>query len=227
MEIAEFAKFATSRAPQKRVIFFRTAKATGASEFLRHLASNGDPNALNIYMDMATGGVSQLAEALKESRERSIAFKLGNLLQTWPLAALLFRLAPIASIGLSPVTRIGAIALVGLGEGILIEPFPSLATSRICRMATTWPKPNIFFYLDNAQKKAHEIIQLTRACVSDEHYAHVRFVLVVTDEFRRRFALRGFPTTAAIPSNQRTRGSFPSYRRRICGGAGLRQGCRI
>ena len=134
-------KFATTLAPVRRIVFFRTARATGASEFLRHLAATGNRNAIHIYMDMATGNLGQIADALKDQRDRSLVYRLGNFMRAGPVMALLTRIVPIVTALLSPLTRVGATALAGLGEGILIEPFPSLATSRICRMAVTWPRP--------------------------------------------------------------------------------------
>lgn len=199
IEIATFKKFVATRNPCKRLIVFRAPKSSGASEFLRHIAANQSQAAISIYMDMAAGGVSQLADALKECRDQRLLCRLGNFLQAAPLVGFLSRIASISSGALPLLARLGATALMGIGEGILVEPFPSSSTSRICRMALTWPKPEIYFHLDNAQKRASEIIQLTRACASDEHYAHVRFVLAVTDEndgdmpyssFRRRLPFR-------------------------------------
>ncbi|MES2938465.1 MAG: hypothetical protein V4864_12345 [Pseudomonadota bacterium] len=195
VEIARFRGFVAARNPCKRAIVFRAPKSSGASEFLRHLAEGQGQSEISIYMDMAAGGVSQLADALKECRDQRLLCRLGNFLQAAPLSGLLSRIATISSGALPLLARIGATALMGIGEGILVEPFPSTSTSRICRMAVTWPKPDVYFFLDNVQKKASEIIQLARACASDEHYAHVRFVLAVTDEnegdipyasFRRR-----------------------------------------
>lgn len=195
MEIAKFREFVATRNPSKRVIVFRASKSSGASEFLRYLVANQGMAGISIYMDMAAGGVSQLADALKEGRDQRFLCRLGNLFQAGPLAGLLSRIMMASSAALSPLARMGATALIGIGEGIVVAPFPSSSASRICRMAVTWPKPEVYFFLDNAQKKASEIIQLARACASDEHYAHVRFVLAVTDEiegdlpyasFRRR-----------------------------------------
>lgn len=199
VEIAEFRQFAALPDRSKRVIFFRTGKASGTSEFLRHLATTGERPAIYVYMDMMTGGIAQLADALKEKRSRSVIYRIGDFLQAGPISAMFSKALAIASIGLSPLARIGAVVLTGIGEGILIEPFPSLSTSRICRMAATWPKRDIYFLLDNAQKKAHEIIQLSQACSSEKHYSNVRFVLAITDEtegdlpyadFRRRLPFR-------------------------------------
>jgi len=198
-EIARFRKFAVTREPCKRVIIFRASKASGASGFLRHLAANQDKAGFSIYMDMAAGGVSQLADLLKESREQRFLCRVGNFLQAGPIASLASKLLAIGASTLPLFWRTGATALIGIGEGIMVTPFPSSITSRICKMALSWPKPEIYFFLDNAQKKAAEILQLAGACAADEHYAHVRFVLAITDEtegdpnyldFRKRLPFR-------------------------------------
>jgi len=199
IEIAKFRGFVASRTPGKRVIVFRASKSSGASEFLRHLAAIQDGSEISIYMDMAAGGTSQLADVLKERLDQRFLCRLGSFLQAGPLISFLSKVMAVSSAALSPIARIGTTMLSGLGEGIVVTPFPSSSASRFCKMAVTWPKPEIYFFLDNAQKKASEIIQLAHACASDEHYAHVRFVLAITDEidgdlpyesFRRRLPFR-------------------------------------
>jgi tetratricopeptide (TPR) repeat protein len=192
IEIAKFREFAAPQDPCKRVIFFRAAKSSGASEFLRYLASNQDKAGISIYMDMAAGGVSQLADLLKESRDQRFLCRVGNFLQAGPLASLAARLLTVWTTTLLPLPRAGATALIGIGEGIVVTPFPSSSTSRICKMALSWPKPELYFFLDNAQKKATEIIQLARACAADEHYAHIRFVLAITDELEGEMPYASF-----------------------------------
>ena len=194
-ELSKFKEFAAARDSGKRAIIFRTSKSSGATEFMRQLFKINSRSDIAIYFDMASGGLSQIADALKDCRDRRLKWRLGNFLQAAPLTGFLSKLVAISSTGLPLIVRASATALVGIGEGILVEPFPSSSAARICRMALTWPKPEIYFLLDNAQKKASEIIQLTEACASDKYYAHVRFVLAITDEhegdipyasFRRR-----------------------------------------
>ena len=128
VEIAKFRGFVTASNPRKRLIVFRAEKSSGVSEFLRHLAISKEGPEISIYMDMAAGGISQLADALKEYRDRRLLCRLGNFLQAVPLIGLLSRIVTVSSAMLSPLARFGATALVGIGEGILVEPFPSLST---------------------------------------------------------------------------------------------------
>ncbi|MCG2583587.1 hypothetical protein [Massilia sp. TS11] len=192
VEIAKFRQFFQSRDPTKRAIIFRASKSSGISEFLKHLAASQEKSGIAIYFDMAAGGVSQLADALKDKRDERLLCRLGFFFQAPPLISFLSKLVTLSTATQTFASRFGVTTLVGIGEGILLTPFPSTSTARICKMALTWPRPDVLFFLDNAQKKTAEIVQLAQACAADDHYRHVRFVLAVTDETEGNLAEAGF-----------------------------------
>jgi hypothetical protein len=194
-ELAEVRDLLTNQHDPKRVLIFRTSKATGSTSFLKHAVKLAGPKDIAVYSDFWSEGPADLADSFKDKRHRRWRCRLGSFIdEARPLAALLSKMALISSAGLSMSEKIGATALFGLGEGIVLPQYPSSTIERILRGLTAWPRPPVVFLIDNAQQKPREVLALLDACVVEKHYGHARFVLTYSDaeeklsfkEFRKR-----------------------------------------
>jgi hypothetical protein len=198
-EISSVLKLLTEEREPRRVLIFRTSKAMGSSSFLKYSMTRVPSKDIAVYSDFWPEGIAQLADAYKDERDRRWRCRIGSFIDAvTPLMGLFSKMALLTTAGLSMSERIGATAVLGLSEGVLVTPFPSSTMERLLRGLTMWPRLPVVFMIDNAQQKPREVLALLNACAAEKHYGHARFVLTYSDaeeqleyeEFRKRLPFR-------------------------------------